>query len=91
MGTPAPISLLRRRRGTSATLGVGAGSAALLAVTVAPSADAAPRSGFSAWQPETAAYGVSTPVNISVKMDDGVMISTEVVFPTDPATGARGR
>ena len=41
------------------------------------------------WQPEAARYGVSKPVSIPVRMDDGVMISTEVVYPTDPATGAR--
>ena len=28
-------------------------------------------------------------MDISVRMDDGVEISTEVVYPTDPATGAR--
>ena len=32
---------------------------------------------------------MSKPVDISVRMDDGVVISTEVVYPTDPATGAR--
>ena len=41
------------------------------------------------WQPEPASYGVSQPVDIPVRMDDGVVISTEVVYPTDPATGAR--
>ena len=41
------------------------------------------------WQPEPATYGVSAPTMTSVRMDDGVMISTEVVYPTDPATGAR--
>ena len=32
---------------------------------------------------------MSKPVDIPVRMDDGVVISTEVVYPTDPATGAR--
>jgi hypothetical protein len=41
------------------------------------------------WQPEAATFGVSKPVIIPVTMDDGVVISTEVVYPTDPATGAR--
>jgi uncharacterized protein len=45
--------------------------------------------GASAWQPEAAAYGVSAPVQTSVTMDDGVSISVEVVYPTDPSTGAR--
>jgi len=44
--------------------------------------------GSGPWQPEPASYGVSQPVDIAVRMDDGVMISTEVV-PTNPATGAR--
>ena len=43
----------------------------------------------ASWQPEPASYGVSKPVDVSVRMDDGVMISAEVVYPTDPATGAR--
>jgi predicted acyl esterase len=43
----------------------------------------------AAWQPEAASYGVSEPVDVPVRMDDGVVISTEVVYPTDPATGAR--
>jgi uncharacterized protein len=45
--------------------------------------------GSGSWQPEPASYGVSPPVDIPVRMDDGVTISTEVVYPTDPATGAR--
>ncbi|HYS41797.1 MAG TPA: CocE/NonD family hydrolase, partial [Pseudonocardiaceae bacterium] len=56
------------------------------AVMGGQSADAAPA---HAWQPEAATYGVSRPVTIPVTMDDGVVISTEVVYPTDPATGAR--
>jgi predicted acyl esterase len=34
-------------------------------------------------------YGVSQPVTIPVTMDDGVVLSTEVIYPTDPSTGAR--
>ncbi|HEY1919113.1 MAG TPA: CocE/NonD family hydrolase [Streptosporangiaceae bacterium] len=70
--------------------------AALIAATLTPAAAAAAAaaSGSSpgrtgAWQPEPASYGVSQPVDIRVRMNDGVMISTEVVYPTDPATGAR--
>jgi predicted acyl esterase len=36
-----------------------------------------------------AAYGVGTPEHTAVRMDDGVMISADVVYPTDPATGTR--
>jgi uncharacterized protein len=43
----------------------------------------------STWQPEPASYGVSQPADIPVRMDDGVVISTEVVYPTNPATGTR--
>ena len=66
--------------------------AALVAAGIAPgaaSATGSQRTNGDSWQPEAAAYGVSQPVDISVKMDDGVLISTEVVYPTDPATGAR--
>jgi hypothetical protein len=59
--------------------------AASAASTAEPSSTAQP----SSWQPEPASYGVSKPVDIPVRMDDGVVISTEVVYPTDPATGAR--
>ena len=45
--------------------------------------------GAGAWQPEAASYGVSAPVQTSVRMDDGVSIAVEVVYPTDPSTGAR--
>ena len=57
---------------------------------VAASAASGTRPGHAgAWQPEPASYGVSQPVYIPVRMDDGVTISTEIVYPTDPATGAR--
>ncbi|HWG26386.1 CocE/NonD family hydrolase [Actinospica sp.] len=55
---------------------------------VASGAGATPEKS-AAWQPEAATYGTSTPVTTSVTMDDGVSISVEVVYPTDPATGAR--
>ena len=54
-----------------------------------PSPAAAGAGGAGGWQPEPASYGVSQPVDIPVRMDDGVVISTEVVYPTDPSTGAR--
>jgi predicted acyl esterase len=40
-------------------------------------------------QPENPVYGISQPVTIPVTMDDGVVLSTQVIYPTDPATGAR--
>ena len=77
--------LTGRRRWLS--LGVGLG---LVAATITPAADAAPRHGVP-WQPDPAGYGVSTPATTSVRMDDGVQISVSVVYPTDPATGARAK
>jgi len=62
------------------------GAAALTLLTVVagvPAAAAAP------WQPGPAAYGVSQPQDVSVTMDDGVTIAAQVVYPSDPATGAR--
>jgi hypothetical protein len=63
--------------------------AASAASTAQPSSTVRPGSASGSWQPEPASYGVSKPVDIPVRMDDGVVISTEVVYPTDPATGAR--
>jgi predicted acyl esterase len=63
--------------------------AAGLAPVAASAASTQPPGGSGSWQPEPASYGMSQPVDIPVTMDDGVVISTEVVYPTDPATGAR--
>ena len=71
--------------------------ATLVAAGLTPAAVAAAGTGTqgtgtqsaASWQPEPASYGVSKPVDVSVRMDDGVMISAAVVYPTDPATGAR--
>jgi predicted acyl esterase len=69
-------------------------AAGLIPVAASAASAASPASGTrygsaGSWQPEPASYGVSQPVDIPVRMDDGVVITTEVVFPTDPATGAR--
>jgi len=65
--------------------------ATLVAAGLTPAAAVASTGsqGTGSWPPEPASYGVSKPVDVSVTMDDGVMISAEVVYPTDPATGAR--
>ena len=70
---------------------VGAGLAALLTVGFVPAAGAAVPAARGGWQPDAAVYGVSTPSTTQVRMDDGVLISVEVVYPTDPATGGRAR
>lgn len=41
------------------------------------------------WTPPAASYAASAPVHTTVTMDDGVKIAVEVVYPTDPSTGAR--
>jgi predicted acyl esterase len=63
----------------------GAVLLALAAVTVVPA------SAEATWlpTPEPAIYGRSQAVPASVTMDDGVVLSTQVVHPTDPVTGAR--
>jgi hypothetical protein len=55
----------------------------------ASAATASPEPAPASWQPEAATYSASAPVQTSVTMDDGVSISVEVVYPTDPSTGAR--
>ena len=85
MSTRTPLALLRRHPNAS-TLVTGLAAATLITTALAPAAGAA---SHPAWTPEAATYGVSAPVNVSVKMDDGVTITAEVVYPTDPATGAR--
>ncbi|HEY0806830.1 MAG TPA: CocE/NonD family hydrolase, partial [Pseudonocardiaceae bacterium] len=63
--------------------------AALITVGLVPTAGAAPVGAHGGWQPDPAVYGTSAPATVQVRMDDGVLISAEVVYPTDPATGAR--
>ena len=71
---------------------VGAGLAALLTVRARPGGRGRPvPAARGGWQPDAAVYGVSTPSTTQVRMDDGVLISVEVVYPTDPATGGRAR
>lgn len=82
---------LRHRRPRALSGLVGAGLAALLTVGLVPAAGAAVPAVRGGWQPDAAVYGVSTPATTQVRMDDGVLISVEVVYPTDPATGGRAR
>lgn len=80
------MDLTRRTRARTAILGAAA-ALVLFAVagTAAPASAATPVS----WQPGPAVYGVSQPQNVTVTMDDGVAITVQVIYPTDPATGAR--
>jgi hypothetical protein len=79
----------RNEHAATRVLGTGAALAGLLTIAVVPAAGAAPADARGVWQPEPATYGVSAPSTVQVTMDDGVQISVEVVYPTDPATGAR--
>ena len=65
------------------------GAAALVLLAVGAGVPAADAATTGQWQPGPAAYGVSQPEDVSVTMDDGVTIAAQVVYPTDPATGAR--
>src|SRR5882762_1989705 len=87
MSAPTIVSFPARR--TRIRFALGAGLAALVTAALVPVADAAPAHATGGWQPEPARYGVSAPLHTSVRMDDGVSIAVEVVYPTDPATGAR--
>ena len=80
---------LRTHTVRTRTVRTHAALAALLTLALAPSAGAVSADEHTGWQPEAATYGVSAPTNVTVTMDDGVQIAAEVVFPTDPATGAR--
>ena len=81
------------RKGTSARRvrrpGAGRLAGAVLLALAAVTVGAAPAQ--AAWQPqpEPATYGRSTPVVSSVTMNDGVVLSTQIVYPTDLTTGAR--
>ncbi|MFI6096479.1 CocE/NonD family hydrolase [Lentzea sp. NPDC051213] len=63
-----------------------AGALLLVLATVA-----VPAAAQTSWvpQPVPATYGRSTPVVATVTMDDGVAISTQTIYPTNPTTGAR--
>ena len=79
----------RRLRARSTALGAGV-ALTLLAAATAPSAQAAAAAGAQgSWQPEAPTYAVSAPVHTTVTTDDGVVLSVEVTYPTDPSTGAR--
>lgn len=61
-------------------------AAAIISATlgVAEPACAAP-----AWQAEAPQYGVGVTKNADIAMDDGVHLSADIFYPTDPATNAK--
>ncbi len=66
---------------------VGVIAVGLLWVVLAfPAVAAAAEEG---WQPEPATYGDMTVPNVSIRMNDGVVLVGDVIYPTDPATGRR--
>lgn len=85
---------MKRRKPTTRRRHLGGkplvfGAVATLALLSVAPADAAGVARTGPWQPEAPVYGVSRPVTMPVTMDDGVVLSTQVVYPTDPVTGAR--
>ena len=68
---------------------LGSTAAVLLLVAAGQTTATALPAHTTAWQPPAATYTASAPVHTTVTMDDGVKIAVEVVYPTDPSTGAR--
>jgi predicted acyl esterase len=64
-------------------------SAVLLLVAAGQTTATALPAHATNWTPPAASYAASAPVHTTVTMDDGVKIAVEVVYPTDPSTGAR--
>jgi predicted acyl esterase len=65
---------------------------AVVVVLASITVGAAPATaGQATWvpQPEAPSYGRSQPVQASVTMDDGVVLSARVVYPADPGTNVR--
>jgi hypothetical protein len=76
-----------RARSRVATVLAASVAVGLLWLAAASSAFAA--SSGDAWQPRPATYGSVTVPNVSIRMNDGVTLVGDVIYPTDPATGAR--
>ncbi len=83
------ISARRVRPGAGRLAGAVLLALATVTVGVAPAqAQAHARPAFVP-QPDPVLYGTSQPVAASITMNDGVVLSAQVVYPTDPVTGAR--
>ena len=41
------------------------------------------------WEPPPVSFGASEDSNLDVRMDDGAVLKVDVVYPTDPVSGAR--
>ena len=84
----SPARLPRRQR-LAAALAV---AAVLAVVPVARAADEpAPQTPYPGrtWSPPKATYGWSMDTDVEVRMDDGVRLKVDIVYPTDPTTGER--
>ncbi|WP_262058961.1 CocE/NonD family hydrolase [Streptomyces sp. STR69] len=68
---------------------LGSTAAVLLLVAAGQTTATALPAHAATWEPPAATYAASAPVHTTVTMDDGVKIAVEVVYPTDPSTGAR--
>lgn len=88
----ALLAEAKRQTGRFAVLLAGALS--IFAVLGASTALAAPprhhgRGHASSWQPEPATFGSVVDPNVSITMDDGVVLVGDVMYPADPQTGRR--
>jgi uncharacterized protein len=43
------------------------------------------------WQPDAPIYAMTVDANVPVTMDDGVVLTANIGYPTDPATGQRAQ
>ncbi|MDV9170983.1 CocE/NonD family hydrolase [Streptomyces sp. W16] len=86
MKKPKARDRLKSSHGYSA---LGSAAAVLLLVAAGQTTATALPAQAATWQPPAATYTASAPVHTTVTMDDGVKIAVEVVYPTDPSTGAR--
>jgi predicted acyl esterase len=83
------ISARRARPGAGRLAGAVLLALATVTVGVAPAqARTQVRPAFVP-QPDPVIYGTSQPVTASITMNDGVVLSAQVVYPTNPVTGAR--
>jgi predicted acyl esterase len=82
------ISARRARPGAGRLAGAVLLALAAVTVGVAPAQAQTVRPAFVP-QPDPVLYGTSQPVAASITMSDGVVLSAQVVYPTNPVTGAR--
>src|SRR6266550_256056 len=73
-----------------AAFGAGQGAGAL-SPQLPASVIAASFGPGSHWQPEKAVYGTASQNDVPVTMTDGTVLRVNVIYPTDPKTGAAAK